>query len=345
MKAFSISLGELANQFQLTLVGDPTHLVTGISTLEKATPNDISFFAHDKYGEALKNTQSGAVIITPEQADLCPTNALITPNPKWALMQLLQHFSSPKAFQAGIHPTALIHEEANIDPSASIAPYVVIGKSQIGPDVVIEAHCVIGNDCVIGRKTHLKPRVTLYDDVIIGEQGLIHSGVVLGADGFGFVQGNNGWEKIPQIGGLRIGNRVDIGANTTIDRGALAPTTIGHGVILDNLIQVGHNVDIGDQTAIAACTAIGGSTKIGKRCMIGGCSLISGHIQIADDVHLAGGTGVANHIKEKGVYASGLSARPYEQWRRNLARFHHLDELWKRVKKLEKESTEKTKVG
>ncbi len=345
MKAFSITLSELANQFRLILVGDPTRLITGVSTLEKATPNDISFFAHEKYGEALKNTQSGAVILTPEQANLCPTNALITPNPKWALMQLLQHFSPPKVFARGIHPTAVIQEEATIDPSASIGPYVVIGKSQIGPDVVIEAHCVIGDDCMIGRKTHLKPRVTLYDDVTIGEYGLIQSGVVLGADGFGFVQGSNGWEKIPQIGGLHIGNRVDIGANTTLDRGALAPTTVGDGVILDNLIQVGHNVDIGDQTAIAACTAIAGSTKIGKRCMIGGSSMLSGHIYLADDVHLAGGTGVANSIKEKGVYASGLSARPYEQWRRNLARFHHLDELWKRVKKLEKESSEKSKIG
>jgi UDP-3-O-[3-hydroxymyristoyl] glucosamine N-acyltransferase len=253
----------------------------------------------------------------------------------------LQYMAQKKPPVLGIHPTAEVSHEASIHETASIGPYCVIGVSKIGPGVVIEAHSIIGDRCSLAEKVWLHARVTLYDDVCLGVSTVVHSGTVIGSDGFGFVpKRTGGWEKMPQVGGVRIGDRVDIGANTTIDRGALSHTVIGNDVILDNLIQIAHNVEIGDGTAMAACTAVAGSTKIGRRCMIGGASLISGHIVIVDDVHLAGGTGVSNHIKEKGVYASAITARPFEQWRRNLARFHHLDELGKRVKKIEKQIEE-----
>ncbi len=333
-------LGKIADVLGLTLVqGDPQKALLGVATLETATENDLSFLAHEKYTKYLLTTQAGAVILAPAFVAQLPagTAGLVGENPKLAFARLLQLLSAAQLAPQGIHPTALCAEGALIDPTASIGPYCVVGASQIQAGVVLGAHCIIGDQCLIGAKTVLKPRVTLYDDVHLGAQCTVHSGAVLGSDGFGFVPSETGaWEKIPQVGGVRIGDRVEIGANTTIDRGAIAHTRIADGVLLDNLIQVAHNVEIGENTAIAACTGISGSTKIGRRCMIGGSAMIAGHLTIADEVHLTGATGVANSIHQKGVYGSAISARPYEQWRRNLARFHHLDELAKRVKKLEK---------
>lgn len=331
------SLGALAQLLRVELKqGNPDTPMSGVATLESATAQQMTFVADDKYALLLPQTKAGAVILSEKHLALCPTAALLTETPKLVFAQLLQWMTQKQTIP-GVHPTAVIDQRAVIHETASVGPYCVIGNSTIGPNVVLGAHTIIGDQCVLSEKVYLHARVTLYNDVWLGEHTVVHSGTIIGSDGFGFVpKQTGGWEKMPQVGGVRIGERVDIGANTTIDRGALSHTIIEQDVILDNLIQIAHNVTIGAGTAMAACTVVAGSTTIGQRCLIGGASLISGHITIADDVHLAGGTGVSNHIKEKGTYASTITARPFEQWKRNLARFHHLDDLGKRIKQIEK---------
>ena len=332
---------EIALLLGASVKGDGKKIIAGVSTIDLAGPQDISFLANDKYAKLLPVSKAGAVVLSEKHTADCPegTVALISENPRLAFARLLQAVEKKPERKPGVHPSAYVSASAVVDPSAHVGPFCVIGDdTHIGADVVLESHCVISDRCRIGQGTWFYPRVTVYSDVHLGAACTIHSGVVLGSDGFGFAQSPKGeWEKMPQVGGVRIGDKVDIGANTTVDRGALSHTIIGDGVLIDNLVQIAHNVDIGDMTAIAACTGISGSTKIGKRCLIGGSSMIAGHLTIADGVCLTGATGVANDIKEKGVYGSAISARPYEQWRRNLARFHRLDELAKRVKRLEKQ--------
>lgn len=336
----AMTVGAVAQLLGAELRGDASVLLTGVSTLEAAGPKDITFLANEKYAKALPLTKAGAVVLSEKYVSDCPNGAamLISENPRLLFARLLQHLDKKPLRLPGVHSSAVVAATAKIDPSAHIGPYCVIGEAVvIGPAVVLEPHCVVGDHSVIGEGTWFYPRVTVYKGVKLGKHCTVHSGAVLGSDGFGFAQSESGeWEKMPQVGGVRIGDSVDIGANTTIDRGALSDTVIERGVLVDNLVQIAHNVEIGEMTAIAACTGISGSVKIGKRCLIGGSSMIAGHLSIADGVCLTGATGVANDIKDKGVYGSGITARPYEQWRRNLARFHHLDELVKRVRRLEK---------
>jgi UDP-3-O-[3-hydroxymyristoyl] glucosamine N-acyltransferase len=332
----SYTLGEIAETIGAELKGDPGCEIRNITTLEKAGTGDITFFSNRRYAHFLKATRASAVILKQEDAGLSPTATLILDNPYLGYAYTARLFHPDEQVTPGIHPLTDIDPDARIHPTACIAAHVSIGKNTvIAERVFIGSGSVIGRNVMVGADTRLVARVVVCDGVRTGERGLFHPGVVIGADGFGIANDKGRWVKIPQTGSVEIGNDVEIGANTTVDRGALENTVIGDGVKIDNQVQVGHNVRIGAHTAIAGCVAIAGSVTIGKRCMIGGASGISGHIEITDDVILMGMTGVANSIKEPGVYASAIPAMEVKTWRRNAVSFKQLHELIARVRKLE----------
>ena len=258
-------------------------------------------------------------------------------NPYLAYAELSHLFDRKPQAVAGVHPTAVVAADAQVHASASIGPYAVIESgAQIAAGVSIGAHCVVGARSVVGEDGWLAPRVTLYHDVQIGKRVVIQSGAVLGGEGFGFANEKGVWQKIAQIGGVTIGDDVEIGANTTIDRGALADTQIGNGVKLDNQIMIAHNVQIGDHTAMAGCAGISGSTKIGKHCMIAGGVGMVGHIEVCDNVFVTGMTMVTRSITEPGSYSSGTAMQPAGEWRKSAARIRQLDEMARRLQQLEK---------
>lgn len=333
------TLAEIADLIGAELVGDPAVQILGLQTLEHATGTEISFLANSKYRNHLQDTQAAAVILDAEAAEDCPCAALITDQPYLAYAKLSHHFAGGQ-IEPGIHPTAIIADSAEISAMATIGPYVVIGEnSVVGERVVIGANTVIGNHCQLGAETRLAANVTLYNKVRIGKRCLIHSSAVIGGDGFGFAQHQGRWQKIAQLGGVRIGDDVEIGASTTVDCGALEDTEIGNGVKIDNQIMIAHNVKVGDDCAFAGCVGIAGSSKIGQRCTLSGGVGISGHIELADDVHITAMGLVTNSIKSSGVYSSGTGLQPVKQWKRNIVRFRQLDELAKRVTALEKLSS------
>jgi UDP-3-O-[3-hydroxymyristoyl] glucosamine N-acyltransferase len=310
-----------------------------MATLQAAGPGQISFLANPAYARYLKQTQAGAVIVAPAAADDSPTNVLLLDNPYLGYARLSHWFDPAPVASAGIHATAVVDETASIDSTASIGPHTVIEAGvQIGAHVVVGAGTVVGARTCIGDHTVLRPRVTLAHDVVVGQRCHILSGAVIGSDGFGFANDRGQWHRIAQLGGVVLGDDVEVGANTTIDRGALDNTVIGNGVKLDNLIQIAHNVHIGDHSAMAAMVGIAGSTRIGKHCVFGGASGVAGHLEIADQVHLTGMTLVTGDIRESGVYSSGTSADTNRNWRKNAVRFRQLDSLARRVRELEKKS-------
>lgn len=330
------TLQELSELLKVQLKGDPTCVISGIASLETAKKGDLAFLSNRQYKRFLSTTGASAVIISPQDSQDCPVHALISDNPRLSLAKVAELFLKPSKTITGIHPTAVIGKGCSIAETASIGPLCVLGEN-VGLDenVIIGAGCMIGNDVRIGHHTKLHARVTLYDNVTLGHDTVIHSGVVVGSDGFGFANDSGSWVKMPHLGGVEIGSHVDIGANTTIDRGFLENTTIGNGVIIDNLVQIAHNVYIGDHTAIAGCVGIAGSTKIGQSCLIGGGASIAGHIEICDNVHITATSAVTRSITTRGVYSSGFPAKPSENWRRNVARFQFLDDMAKRLKNLE----------
>lgn len=330
-------LGELAQLIGAELQGDAKLEITGLAPLQNAQPGQMSFLHNAKYKHYLADTQASAVILGAGDAAECKTNTLISENPYLTYAKAVQLFAVIPVPQSGIHPTAVIGQHCEIDPSASIGACTVIGDNvKIGKGVIIGRNCSVGENCLIGDETRLWDNVTLYYGVRLDQRVIIHSGVVIGSDGFGLAQDRGKWVKIPQIGGVWIHDEVEIGSNTTIDRGALEDTVIETGAKLDNQIQIGHNVKIGAHTAIAGCTAIAGSATIGKHCMIGGRVSILGHISIADGVMLTAGTGVGKSLTEPGVYSSGIDAQPAKQWRRNMFRIYQLDEQARKISQLEK---------
>jgi UDP-3-O-[3-hydroxymyristoyl] glucosamine N-acyltransferase len=335
-KAFRLE--EIATRLNATLHGDPELTIHGIATLSDAKAGHISFLDNPLYRKYLDTTQASAVILASDLAQVCPVAALVVPNPYFAYGQVASLFADVPQGQAGIHPSAVIDPSATVDPSASIGPNVIIEK-----DTVIKAHAVIGPGCVIGERTTIGERsrlwanVTIYYGVEIGSDVTVNSGVVIGADGFGYAKHEGVWHAIPQIGRVIIGNGVAIGANTTIDRGALEDTVIEEGAIIDNQVQIGHNVKIGAHTAIAGCTGIAGSTHIGRDCMIGGGACLAGHIDIADNVALTGMAGVSRSVREPGIYSSGTPLQPNAEWRKTIARYRNLDNIAKRLKRVEKQ--------
>ena len=337
----SYSLAQLAAQFDLEFRGDGQINLSGLATLQDAGSNQLSFLASANYAKHLPLTQAGAVILTTAFADTYTGNCLVSSNPYLVFAQISALFDCAPVVKAGIHSCAVIHENAEVDALASVAAGAVIETGAvIAAGVRIGSNCVVGADTAIGENTILHANVTLAYGVTIGQDSIVHSGAVIGADGFGFApqstENGTQWIKIFQLGGVVIGDRVEIGANTTIDRGALGDTMIGNGVKIDNQCQIAHNVTIGDNTAIASATAIAGSTQLGSNCTIAGCVGIVGHIDIADGVHITGMSMVSKSIASAGSYSSGMPMMDTAQWRKSAVRVRQLDKMASRIKQLEK---------
>jgi UDP-3-O-[3-hydroxymyristoyl] glucosamine N-acyltransferase len=329
------TLAELAQRIGAELIGDSQHIISALATLQSATATDLSFIANPTYKKHLANTQAGAVLCAPDLAEFIAGNKLIVANPYLCYAQLTSLFDTSLIYQSAIHPSASIGNNCVLGQNICIQANAVIGDDvTLGDGVVVGAGAVVGANSSVGARTRISANATLYHGISVGTDCVLHSGCVIGADGFGFAPSSEGWVKIHQLGGVIIGNKVEIGANTTIDRGALDDTFIDDGVIIDNLVQIGHNVRLGKNTAIAAHTAIAGSTQIGNNCTIAGAVAIAGHLTLADKVHITGMSMVSSSISEAGSYSSGVPLGPTKEWRKNAARFRQLDNLANRLIKL-----------
>ena len=332
-----MTLAEIASALGAELRGDPDLEITGLATLEAAGPDQLSFLANPAYSRHLGESGAGAVLISPAMAEPTQTNVLLLDDPYLGYARISRYFDTSPAPAAGVHATAVIDPSVAVPDSASIGPYVVIEAGvTLGERVVIGTHSVIGADCSLGDDCILRPRVTLAHGVTMGHRCHILSGAVIGSDGFGFAVHKGQWHRIAQIGGVTLGDDVEVGANTAIDRGALEDTRLGNGVKIDNLVQIAHNVQIGDHRALAGKVGIAGSTRIGRHCMFGGASGVSGHLTITDGVQVTGMTMVTGDIREPGVYSSGTGHMNNREWRKNAARFRQLDAMARRLKELEK---------
>jgi UDP-3-O-[3-hydroxymyristoyl] glucosamine N-acyltransferase len=335
-----LRLDEIVARFGGEMVGPGDTVISRVDTLQNAGPGALSFLANAKYRSQLSTTRAGAVIMAPPMVDDGPPAAILTPQPYLYYARVAQWLNPAPRPQPGIHSSAVV--EGAVAASASIGPNVWIGgAAAIAEDVVIAANCSIGPGVEIGAGSRLAANVAIYAGCRLGTGCLIHSGAVLGADGFGFARDSAAaWVKIPQVGRLLIGDDVEIGAGTTIDRGALGDTVIGDGVKLDNQIQVGHNVRIGAHTALAGCVGIAGSAVLGARCTVGGGAVILGHLHIADDVNIAAGTLVAKSIHRAGTYSGAVPFLEHAGWLRNFSRLRHLDAMADRIRVLEQRLAE-----
>lgn len=332
-----ITLGELAQALNAELQGDPAHSISGLGTLQHAQSHQLSFFANPRYRPLLASTQAGAVLMRPQDQGDYRGAVLLLPNPYLAFATLSHRFDRTPSVPRGIHASAVIAESAEIPESACIGPLAVIGEGvTIGEYTVIEAGAVVHDRVTIGSHCRIRSHVVIYHDCVLGDRVNIHSGTVVGGDGFGFANERGVWRKIAQIGRVVIGDDVDIGANTTIDRGALEDTEIHSGVIIDNQVQIAHNVVIGAHTAIAANCGISGSTRLGKHCILAGGVGIVGHIEICDGVQITGMTMITKSITEPGSYSSGTAFDSTDNWKKMAVRLRRLDELAQRVRALEK---------
>ena len=330
-----LSLGEIAQRFQLLLRGSGDAVITGVATLTAAGAGQLAFLANPRYRCELATTRAGAVLLREVDAADCPVPCLIATDPYASFVRIAALFEPQREITAGVHPSTLIDPSATVDAAASIGPFVSIGaRSGIAAGAVIGAGCVIGEDCMVGEDCELVARVTLVRRVRLGRRVVVHPGAVLGADGFGLVMEDGHWQKVPQLGGVVIGDDCEIGANTSIDCGSLGDTVLEEDVRLDNQIQIGHNVHIGAHTAMAGCVGVAGSAKIGRYCLIGGAAGIGGHLEICDHVTVTAMSMVLNSIDTPGEYSSGITLQNHRTWRRNVARFKHLDELARKLNKL-----------
>jgi len=332
-----ITLGELATRFDCELVGDADVVVDNVAGLHNAGPGSLSFLSNPQFKKQLSSTKAAAVILRAADADDAPTAVLVSDNPYAHYALMAAHIHPAPKYAPGIHASAVVSESANVADSAHIAAQVYIGdetvigdNAYIGPNTVVGPNCTIDNDC------QLIASVTLVRQVAVGARSIIHAGAVIGADGFGNAMTPQGWVKVPQLGGVRIGADVEIGANTTVDCGAIGDTVIENGVRIDNLCMIAHNVHIGAHTAMAGMSGISGSTTVGKRCLFAGQSGTVGHINICDDVVVSGKAVISKDIDEPGVYAGSFMAEPAREWNRKVARFRRLAQLLERVGKLEK---------
>lgn len=336
MTTISYSLCELAKHIDGKVHGDEAVTINRLSTLSEAKSGELTFLANPNYRHLLQITQASAVIVSEADLEQCPCAAIVVANPYLAYAKISHLFARTPA-SPGVDSTAIVKTDTTFGKDVSIHAHAVIGMNVvIGDRVTIGAGVVIGDRCVIGDDTNIAANVSIYADVTIGKRSIIHSGTVIGADGFGFANEKGQWIKIAQLGGVKIGDDVEVGACVTIDRGALNDTIIEDGVKLDNQIQIAHNVKIGAHTAIAGCVGIAGSTTIGRYCIIAGGVGMVGHITIADSVHITGMTMVTKSITEPGVYSSGMAALPDAHWKKSVARFRQLDDIAKRVNALEK---------
>ncbi len=333
------SLAELAQYLGVELVGDRDQLISSLASLATAGPEQLSFVANPAYRKYLAKSSAAAVILAPELADSFSGSKLLMCNPYLGFARLTELFdTSPPLAEPGIHPTAVIGSDCQVAADVCIGPYVVLGRGvNIASGVTIGAGTTIGADSAIGMNSQLAAQVSVYHGVSIGADCIIHSGAIIGADGFGFAPDRSRWQKIHQLGGVIIGSSVEIGAGTTIDRGALENTVIDDGVKIDNQVQIAHNVRIGKNTAIAAQAAIAGSVSLGENCTIAGCVGIAGHVKITDRVHITAMSMVAGSIKEPGSYSSGTPLSRTVEWRKNAVRFKQLNAFSARLKQLEKD--------
>lgn len=335
MKATTtLSLGEIVARLGGELRGEASIRVRQVASLQTATAEHVSFLANPRYRQQLLQTRAAAVILAPEAASACPVAAIVSNDPYAYYARLAQWLNPPVPLAVGVHATAT--SESELQPSVSVAAGARIGRNvRLGEGVQIGANCVIGDAVEIGAHSRIHANVTIHHACRLGARAIVHSGVVIGTDGFGFARerdaslgpGGGRWLKIPQIGRVLIGDDVEIGANTTIDRGALEDTVIEDGVKLDNQIQVAHNVHIGAHTALAGCVGIAGSARIGRNCTIGGAAMILGHLEIADGVHVSTNTLVTKSITRAGAYTGWVPFQEHASWAKNFARLKHLDAM------------------
>jgi len=335
-RAVQFRAGDLAERFDLALRGDPGRVVEGVGTLAGAGPASLSFLANPRYRGQLATTAAGLVVMREHDAEGYAGDVLLAADPYVAFARIAALFDQTPAHEPGIHPTAVVDPDAVVDPAAWIGPLACIGAgSTVADGAWIGPGCVVGEDCEIGAGSRLVARVTLVRRVRLGRRVLVHPGAVLGADGFGLAfdraAAEPHWIKVPQLGGVQVGDDCEIGANTTIDRGAIEDTVLGPDVRLDNQIQIAHNVRVGAHTAMAGCVAVAGSTTIGRYCMIGGAAGIAGHLEICDRVVVTAMSLVTHSIREPGEYSSGTPLMDSRSWRRNAVRFKQLDALARRV--------------
>ncbi len=330
-------LDELARRFGLTLRGEGARRIDGVGTLAGAGPSQLAFLANPRYAAQLAGTRAGAVVLDAASAENCPAAALVAADAYLAFARIAALFERLPAPAPGVSASAVVEPGAVIEAGASIgAQCFVAAGSRVCAGAVIGPQCVIGPDCTVGPQSYLVARVTLALRVHLGARVRIHPGAVLGSDGFGLAWAGMQWEKVPQLGGVRIGDDCEIGANTTIDRGALEDTVLEEDVRLDNQIQIAHNVHIGAHTAMAGCAAVAGSAHIGRHCLIGGGAGVLGHLQVCDRVTITAMSLVTHSIREPGEYSSGAPLQENRLWRRNTVRIRQLDDIARRLAALEK---------
>lgn len=339
MTGAGLTLAELKARLGGEIRGDPAVRVRRAASLSKAGPDDLSFALGQKQLEAARASRAGALIISPELAEaLDGRPCLVSSNPHAAFARAVGLLHPEPTPEPGVHPTASVHPSAELGPGTSVAAGCVIGAGvRIGAGSHLGPLCVLGDGVRLGRDCVLHARVTVCHDCEIGDRVILHPGCVIGSDGFGNAREDGRWIKIPQIGRVVIGDDVEIGANTTIDRGALDDTVIGAGVRIDNLVQIAHNCVIGEHTAIAGCAGIAGSTRIGRHCLIGGAAMILGHIEIGDHVTVSGASFIGKSLPEPGVYTSTMPQMPHAEWLRNAAQLRHLADMRERIRSLERE--------
>ena len=337
----SVRLGEVARLLGGELLGDATQAITRIGPLDTADGQTIGFLSNPRYQSQLQTTQAGCVIVGPALRDAAAARgaALVCADPYLAFARLTQWWAAQqrRPAAAGVHASAVVEEGAVIDASASVGALAFIGRgAHIGARAVVGPQCHVGEDARVGGGTWLKPRVVLGEACVIGQRGIVHSGAVIGADGFGFAPTEGRWEKIEQLGAVRIGDDVEIGANTCVDRGALDDTVLEDGVKLDNLVQIGHNVRVGAHSAFAGCVGVAGSARIGRHCTAGGGAIILGHLQLVDHVHITAATVITRSILKPGQYSGLFPFDDNASWEKNAATLRQLHALRDRLRALEK---------
>jgi UDP-3-O-[3-hydroxymyristoyl] glucosamine N-acyltransferase len=331
-----MTLRELAQSLELDVRGRPDLVVDRVAELAKAGPGSLAFMADAKYLGDLKGTGATAVILQAAQVADCPVAALVAQDPHLAFARAARLLHPQTPVTGGRHPSAVVAAGALVDPSAWIGALTVVEEGAvIGPRVYVGPGCIIGVGCRIGEDSRLVARVTLCDGSVVGRRALLHPGCVIGREGFGFARDGERWVRVPQLGRAVLGDDVDVGVNSAVDRGALGDTVIADGVKIDSLIQIGHNVQVGENTAMAACSGISGSTHIGRNCTIAGAVGMAGHLEIGDNVHFTGMAMVTRSFPDAGVYSSGIPAMPNAQWRRAAVRFRQLEDLARRLKRVE----------
>ncbi len=340
-----LTLGELVGRLGGELLGDPSVVVRQIASLDRAGEGELAFLVSPKYRAALEASRASAFILPAKAADFTDRPRILTPDPYLYFARAAQLFNPPKAVPAGVHPSAVVGSE--LPASVAVGPNAVIGADcRIGEGCVIGAGCLIGDGVAIGAGSLLHAGVKVYDGCTIGARAILHSGAVIGADGLGFARdADKHWVKIPQIGGVVIGDDVEIGANTTVDRGALEDTVIGNGVKLDNLIHVAHNCRVGEDTIMAAMAGLAGSTTVGKRVQVGGKAGFSGHLEVGDDIVISADTNVTKSIDRPGVYTAMIPLQPHADWVKNFSHLRRLDAMAERVRELEKKLAEQDKTS